>query len=90
MKNVRKLKDYKQFIRALELVEQLKRECPSVSIISNCHINMYELKKNTYLFGVLDFNFLNNKIKAIIVPDKSRKYIVFNNNYVTGKSIKNK
>ena len=82
-----KPKDYDQFERATELCEQISRECPKVSVILNCNIQIgrFAKRKTDFLFGILPHNSLTKDKKALIVSDGSRKFIVFTDNVIHGK-----
>jgi len=90
MKKKKTPKNYNQFLRALKLVEKLRKECPKVSIISNCYIDFTNLKEKDCILNVTNFNLLKNNPTAIIQKGRyfnsSKKFIVFNNNTLVDKT----
>ena len=92
MKKKKKIpKNYNQFLKALELVNKLKKECPNVSIISNCYIDFTNMRKKDCVLNVTDFNLLKNNPTAIIQKGRyfnsPKKFIVFNHNQIINKKI---
>lgn len=79
-------KNYSQFERATELCHQIAKECPNVSVVLNCNIQ----SPVEHLFGVSSFNKLKKTKDAIIQPDKTRQFIVFNHNTMMCQKTKKK
>ena len=61
-------------------------ECPKVSIIQNCNIDLGKLAdKNTFLLAITSYSLLEIKEKDVLIKgDEQRKFIVFDRNVVLG------